>query len=275
MNSEITTPEEQDVRLASLSDRAVAFSIDYALFMLLFGASMKVVFPEYDLQLNPNGTTWAAVWTALFVLYQGYFSSDGRQTLGKWAVGVRVVDLEGAPLSLTQALLRCAGYLVSSVLCLGFAWAKISPARQTFHDLIAGSGVVEDPPKESDLRRVLIKAGAFACLFAFAGLWSWNHLVARNYYRNMTIAYSHVGLEEIAQLQEMHKINTGRYADNIVPLAMLTGNPDDFIRDMSQLFDPKEGIHVERTRDGFKIKAYSRDLRRTPVEYIGPKGKTS
>jgi uncharacterized RDD family membrane protein YckC len=267
--------EDQDIRLAHLSERAVAFTIDYVLFMVLFAVSMKTVFPEFNIQLNPHGMTWSAIWIGLFVLYQGYCSSEGRQSLGKWAIGIRVVNLEGGPLSLTQALIRAAGYIGSSILCLGFAWARFNPARQTLHDLMAGTGVIEDRPQESGLPRMLIKAGAFACLFAFAGLWSWENLIARNYYRNMTIAYSHVGLEEIAQLQEMHKISTGRYADNIIPLAMLSGNPDEFMKDMSDLFDPEEGIRIERTRDGFKIKAFSRDLRHTPVEFIGPKPKTS
>lgn len=170
---------------------------------------------------------------------------------------------------LRRAAMRSTGYLLSSILGAGFLWSLFNPAGQGWHDLIVGSVVVEVRPKRPGLRG-LVRAGACACLLGFSSLWTWEYLIAADYYRNMTIAYTHVGLQELAQLQEIYRRRTGRYADNLLSLAAVSGDAKGFMLDMGALFDPKAGIRIRATSAGYRIDAKSRDVKSTPVSLIGP-----
>ena len=77
-----------------------------------------------------------------------YFSylegSPSGQTIGKRALGIRVIDLgTGGPIGYGRALLRWVGRFVSSlVILLGYFWMLWDRERQTWHDKMAGSVVV-------------------------------------------------------------------------------------------------------------------------------------
>ena len=81
---------------------------------------------------------------ALPVVYHWYFWTrrDG-QTPGKSVVGIRVVKVDGAALSDTDAFIRAIGYHVSALVCgLGYIWAIFDGKNQTWHDKLAGTYVV-------------------------------------------------------------------------------------------------------------------------------------
>jgi uncharacterized RDD family membrane protein YckC len=64
------------------------------------------------------------------------------QTLGKMAMGVRVVDVSGEPIGMGRAIVRTLGYLVSeATLGVGFLIAALRSDRRALHDLIAGTRV--------------------------------------------------------------------------------------------------------------------------------------
>lgn len=66
-----------------------------------------------------------------------------RGTVGKWAVGIEVVDADGEPLTYAQSARRNASKFVSflafGVGCLAVTW---TPRGQGWHDRIAGTYVV-------------------------------------------------------------------------------------------------------------------------------------
>jgi uncharacterized RDD family membrane protein YckC len=70
-------------------------------------------------------------------------ASPLRATLGKWLLGMEVVDVDGRPLTLRRSLARSAGKLGSfaplGLGCLRVAW---SADRRAWHDLIAGTRVI-------------------------------------------------------------------------------------------------------------------------------------
>jgi uncharacterized RDD family membrane protein YckC len=65
-------------------------------------------------------------------------------TPGKYALSARVVDADtGQPLSAGRALLRYAGYFVSTIpFCLGLVWVAFDRRKQGWHDKMANSVVV-------------------------------------------------------------------------------------------------------------------------------------
>jgi uncharacterized RDD family membrane protein YckC len=74
-------------------------------------------------------------------LYQAWMESSRHEaTLGKKAVGIRVVDLDGRRISFGRATGRHFGKLLSAILFdIGFLMAGFTKRKQALHDLIAGT----------------------------------------------------------------------------------------------------------------------------------------
>lgn len=111
-------------------------------------------------------TMMFCVLTAGAAIYYGWFWSEGRRTLPQKTWRLRLVDVDGAPLSRATALVRyAAGWIgpaaaiatyaalrpaaadryAALLLLANYAWALIDTDRQFLHDRIAGTQVVDDP----------------------------------------------------------------------------------------------------------------------------------
>ncbi|HEY0323949.1 MAG TPA: RDD family protein [Pyrinomonadaceae bacterium] len=68
------------------------------------------------------------------------------QTIGKWATGLRIEQMDGRDLSVVRSLLRhLIGYPLSFLtLGLGFLVAIFNAQGRALHDLVAGTVVVRD-----------------------------------------------------------------------------------------------------------------------------------
>ena len=77
-------------------------------------------------------------------LYHWLFIGLKGQTLGKMAVGIKVVNARGSIPGLGDAALReILGKIVSTiVICLGFLWIIWDGRKQGWHDKIAKTYVV-------------------------------------------------------------------------------------------------------------------------------------
>ncbi|MFQ5520249.1 MAG: RDD family protein [Candidatus Methylomirabilia bacterium] len=65
------------------------------------------------------------------------------QTFGKMALGIRVMTVEGAPISLWASIGRWLGYGLSALpLLIGYVMAGFRNDKRALHDLIAGTRVV-------------------------------------------------------------------------------------------------------------------------------------
>jgi uncharacterized RDD family membrane protein YckC len=74
-------------------------------------------------------------------LYHGLMESRRGQTLGKMAVGIRIMTSEARNPSFGQAFLRAtAGTMASNLVCLlGYFWMLWDPLQQTWGDKIAST----------------------------------------------------------------------------------------------------------------------------------------
>ncbi len=64
------------------------------------------------------------------------------QTLGKMALQIRVVSIDGGPLSFGQAVGRYfATFLSAFILGIGFVMAGVRSDKRALHDLLAGTRV--------------------------------------------------------------------------------------------------------------------------------------
>jgi uncharacterized RDD family membrane protein YckC len=71
-------------------------------------------------------------------------SSNNRGTLGKLALGLRVVDEQGDRITFTRALGRWCGKFLSTILLLtGFLMQPFTEKKQALHDMMAGTLVLK------------------------------------------------------------------------------------------------------------------------------------
>ncbi len=88
----------------------------------------------------------------LSVGYDWVFWSQGW-TPGATLLGIRIVREDGEPPGATRAAARVGGSAISSLaLFIGYLWMLRSPHRQTWHDIFAGTYVVNAPREEPTLR---------------------------------------------------------------------------------------------------------------------------
>ena len=76
--------------------------------------------------------------------YYTYFEVSSGQTLGKMALGIRVIDFQrGGSIGYGRAFIRQIAQILSTIpLFLGYFWMLWDKEKQCWHDKIAGSVVV-------------------------------------------------------------------------------------------------------------------------------------
>lgn len=256
------------VRRADFSERALAFALDLAPFAAAWTFTLKALAPEEPLFVHPKGAAAALFFGGLFLAYQAVFSSEGRVSLGKRLLGLRVVGAGERPLDLGRALARSLGYLASQVFTAGFLWALLDPNGRALHDLLAGSLVVADRPFTGG-RRLAARFAAGGLLAAFAGVWGWQNIWAPRYERIMTVAYARDGLKEYAELERAYKQQHGHYADSMFALAEISIDPRGFLLDSAALYDQGR-VAISADKDRFSIAARANDVDKTLVAVSGP-----
>ena len=79
----------------------------------------------------------------IYLYYPIMHCSVYQATLGKRALNIKVVNKEGGRLSFFHALGRFMLMYLSCILFIGFIMAAFTQKKQSLHDLIAGTFVVE------------------------------------------------------------------------------------------------------------------------------------
>ncbi len=83
-----------------------------------------------------------ALGMALHIAYHVVLVGGCGQTLGKMALQIRVVSMDGGPLSFGQAVGRYfATFLSALILGIGFVMAGVRSDKRGLHDLLAGTRV--------------------------------------------------------------------------------------------------------------------------------------
>ena len=118
--------------------RFVAFIID----AILLGVVNQIVASIFG---GGDPTRVSGLTTLIGIAYiVGLWTYWGGQTIGKKAMGIKVVKADGTPFGLVPAIIRYVGYIVSAVvILLGFIWILFDPDKQGWHDKIAGTYVVK------------------------------------------------------------------------------------------------------------------------------------
>lgn len=150
----IITPEAVvlDVETAGVASRVFAGIVDLAvqIGLLYFVLIMVAVGGGFD-----GSSTVTIVSVVVALVLMGYpvlleVTMRGR-TIGKRALGLRVVTVEGAPIRLRHAMLRMMGGLVDRLLppigVTGTLFVLATRRHQRVGDLLAGTIVIRDPQR--------------------------------------------------------------------------------------------------------------------------------
>jgi len=141
--------DSESYNIAGLKLRAAAFAIDLVIVSfiayLAIGAGFLLL-GDTDIPPKLLGRVYLPIYALLFFLASTYFvflHYYAGRTLGKMAVGIRIISSEGNELGLWESFMRWVGYYISAVfLFAGFIWSVFDQDSQTWHDKIAGTYVV-------------------------------------------------------------------------------------------------------------------------------------
>jgi uncharacterized RDD family membrane protein YckC len=129
--------------------RVVAAFIDGLILTVVSGAFGAAVGAAVAASGNEIGTgVTAFIQIVSFLIGLGYNagleSSEKQATLGKMAMGLKVVDLRSHRISFPRALGRFFGkYLSAIILGIGFLMVAFTQKKQGLHDMLAGTLVVK------------------------------------------------------------------------------------------------------------------------------------
>jgi uncharacterized RDD family membrane protein YckC len=139
--------ENENLKLASLQKRGLAYMIDEILISVLFSLIYLDQMPS-DVsteELIGIVNSLLGYLVLIKVLYQTFFVWMYGATIGKIAMKIRVIatsDLENP--NIAVALSRAAFRIISeSLFYLGFIWAYLNPKRETWHDRVANTLVID------------------------------------------------------------------------------------------------------------------------------------
>jgi uncharacterized RDD family membrane protein YckC len=138
-------PVSAATRPAGFWIRFVAVMIDGVVLLLaqgiLFGAGWMLWGGGLNAGILVRGAT-SFFSTLIGAGYSIVFHWMWGQTLGKMALQIRVVRMDGGPLSFGQSVGRYFGiYLSGLILGIGFIMAGVRSDKRALHDLLAGTRV--------------------------------------------------------------------------------------------------------------------------------------
>jgi uncharacterized RDD family membrane protein YckC len=171
--------EVRTVKLVGFGLRAAAFVIDTA-FVWFLGMMLGVAVGLVGTLLTMYAPDGPAPMDRLIIVSGLIFSiayflvswTKSGQTIGKMALGIKIVGADGQPPSGGKAVLRYLGYFLNAiVLSIGFLWAAFDRKRQGWHDKIAGTYVIYSDEKFSDVAEVNLEPVDHAPKWVWIVVW--------------------------------------------------------------------------------------------------------
>jgi uncharacterized RDD family membrane protein YckC len=96
-------------------------------------------------------TALGSFYFIFFLYYITLHTVSGGLTIGKVLMGLRVVRMDGEPLSMGRSTRRYVTFLLSALpLFLGLLWVIIDDQRRGWHDKLSNTCVIYDWPAQED-----------------------------------------------------------------------------------------------------------------------------
>lgn len=153
-------PAMQQLRLASIGKRWLAIIIDGLIVgvITLMLVSVSGAFVTIEASFLSNDATMISAAVSQFqndvltmnllvsaVYNVAFMTMFNGQTLGKIMLKLRVIKKNGRRIGILDAIIRNVfGYTISGMFLLGYLWAMFDREKQTWHDKLAGTVVVDE-----------------------------------------------------------------------------------------------------------------------------------
>lgn len=266
MIDNVLKSETPQYETASVFERAVALLFDVLMFASVYLWSSYVLIMKLDWITTPKQNVVIYIFfNILFILYCSVLSSGGRQTLGKFLIGIKVISKDGqTPLSFVKAFIRTLGYYVGFVtFFVGFAFALLNKKNRALQDLLGGSMVVSVREKSPAEATAVAALGTF--LIALMVFYVYFVLfMLPSPFQKERVAAAQEQVNKLAYLQELHKENFGYYTADLVRLGLISGDAVQLQRDIQHNLR-RRGFSLGVTQDGYKISAIAKDGEETVV----------
>ncbi|MEM2141472.1 MAG: RDD family protein [Nitrososphaera sp.] len=155
MSSEAPASSNQEILLASWSDRFFAWLIDFIIVQVALGAVFAAAafpfwftadFDRIDRWFGPgpfNGPVSYAITSIVFFAYWTFFESTRGQSIGKMVLKIKTVDLAGRPASTRNVAIQSFGkaFLLPIDVILG--WIFTNERRQRIFNRASDTLVVK------------------------------------------------------------------------------------------------------------------------------------
>jgi uncharacterized RDD family membrane protein YckC len=106
-------------------------------------AALQQSVQEWQKWLNQALPHFYLIFNVIFFLYDVLLNGRYGATIGKMAVGARIVQADGSPIGYGRAALRWVGARVSdSLFFAGYLMIAMRPDKRALHDLLAGTKVI-------------------------------------------------------------------------------------------------------------------------------------
>ncbi len=253
---------------AGFNERFVAYVIDALPFVLLTYATLKMAVAAGVIQYSRgNEWLWKFLWMGIYILYEAVLSSGGRATLGKWLLNIRVRSVDGGDLSFPRALVRAFAYFLSSAtLNIGYLMALVTRDKRALHDFVAGSRVVS-VKERGDVGEGIVLALSWGIMVILMGTWLNNTLLKLTPAEKKQIIAAHRTISKLARLEEIYMQRNGRYTNDLLKLADLTGNENAVRAELFNNLRPGTLVIASNGRK-FRITAKARNWRKTEVQVV-------
>jgi uncharacterized RDD family membrane protein YckC len=141
--------KREDLHLASIEKRMIAFMIDDMLisiiFLIIFYQKIILLINDYEQMVIFINSIFVYI-VSVKIAYQTIFVYLYGQTVGKMAMKIRIVNkFTFDNPTFLESLNRAVARVVSEIFFyLGFIWANYNPLRESWHDKFAKTIVIDD-----------------------------------------------------------------------------------------------------------------------------------
>lgn len=257
--------EQQEIQFASVFERAVALVLDLLLFFSAWFWSYYFI-----INSGANIAPWQAeayYWFFLlfFVMYATWFSANGRSTLGKFLLGIKVVDKNNyGKIALPRAFMRSLSYYLCILTAFaGFGLAILTRDNRALQDYVAGTKVIRTRNKTAGETTLTTAFGIISIALVVVYLYFAVFVMPSSFDRSKIDAANNQ-LVDISILEEIHYQNFGTYTSDLVRLGLISGDPVQFQRDIQQNLR-RHGFSIGFDKDGYQITAIAKDSKATAV----------
>jgi uncharacterized RDD family membrane protein YckC len=159
--------KENQIHVIGFGRRFVAMLLD-GFIVVFVSYILALLIGMVDVFFGNGVLPWNLIIILVMLLFSvfyftGKWVQDTGQTPGKLLMKIKIVNTDGSPLTAGKLFVRYFGYIISGLVAsLGFIWVALDKKRRGWHDILAGTYVIDlqdDIPMDNQVIFIQSDAG--------------------------------------------------------------------------------------------------------------------